>query len=58
MSKQLVWKYPLMGVAESASSSIDYYFKTRARKPLDEKLKIQLPGFQEHNSSDTFNFSV
>lgn len=36
MSKQLVWKYPLMGIAESASSQIDYYFKTRARKPLDE----------------------
>lgn len=35
MSKQLMWKYPLRGIAESASTSIDYNFKTRARKPLD-----------------------
>lgn len=58
MSKQLVWKYPLMGVAESASTSIDYYFKTRARKPLDEKLRIQLPGFQDLSNADTFSYSV
>lgn len=58
MSKQLVWKYPLMGIAESASSQIDYYFKTRARKPLDETLRIVLPGFQELNIRDSFTYSV
>jgi len=28
MSKQLVWRYPLKGIAESASTIIDYHFKT------------------------------
>jgi hypothetical protein len=45
MSKQLVWKYPLRGIAESASTATDYHFKTRARKPHDETLRIILPGF-------------
>ena len=58
MSKQLVWKYPLRGIAESASGQIDYHFKTRARKPHDETLRIVLPGFQELSPSDTFTYEV
>jgi hypothetical protein len=45
MSKTLVWKYPLRGIAESASNSINYHFRTRARQPFEEKIKINLPGF-------------
>jgi len=40
-----MWKYPLRGIAESASTAIDYNFKTKARKPLDQQIKIHLPGF-------------
>jgi hypothetical protein len=58
MSKQLVWKYPLRGIAESASTQIDYHFKTRARKPHDEALRIVLPGFQELSSEDTFTYEL
>ena len=58
MSKQLVWKYPLRGIAESASESVDFHFKTRARKPYEELLKIVLPGFNELNSQDTFRFEL
>jgi hypothetical protein len=47
-----------MGIAESASSQIDYYFKTRARKPLDEMLRIQLPGFTDMISNESFSYSV
>ena len=58
MSKQLVWKYPLRGIAESASTQIDYHFKTRARKPHDEILKISLPGFSELSYNDTFSYEL
>ena len=58
MSKQLVWKYPLRGIAESASTQIDYHFKTRARKPHDETLRIVLPGFQELSLEDSFSFEL
>jgi hypothetical protein len=58
MSKQLVWKYPLRGIAESTSSQIDYHFKTRARKPYEETLKIVLPGFREVSVADTFKFEL
>lgn len=58
MSKQLVWKYPLRGIAESASASIDYHFKTRARKPHDETLRIVLPGFHDLSPADTFNYEL
>lgn len=58
MSKQLVWKYPLRGIAESASAAIDYHFKTRARKPHDETLRIVLPGFQDLSPSDTFTYEL
>ena len=46
MSKQLVWKYPLKGIAESASTQIDYHFKTRARKQYKETLHLKLPGLE------------
>jgi hypothetical protein len=58
MSKQLVWKYPLRGIAESASTSIDYHFKTRARRPHDEQIRIVLPGFQDASSADTFTYEL
>ena len=58
MSKQLVWRYPLRGIAESASTSIDYHFKTRARKPLEENIEIMLPGFEEVGSEDTFRYEI
>lgn len=58
MSKQLMWKYPLRGIAESASTSIDYSFKTRARKPLDQQIKIHLPGFQDLQPDDEFRYEI
>jgi hypothetical protein len=58
MSKQLVWKYPLRGIAESASTSIDYHFRTRARMPFEESLKIFLPGFKIANLDDTFHHEL
>ena len=47
MSKTLVWKYPIRGISESASTSIDFHFKTKSRKPLKESIKIRLPGFED-----------
>ena len=58
MSKQLVWKYPLRGIAEAISTSIDYHFRTRARQPLEEQIKIVLPGFQMINLDDTFYHEI
>lgn len=58
MSKQLVWRYPLRGIAESASTNIDYHFKTRARKPFEETLKIYLPGFEDLRGDDNFRYEV
>jgi hypothetical protein len=48
----------LRGIAESASTSIDYHFKTKARKPLDQSLNIKLPGFQDLNPNDTFRYEI
>jgi len=45
MSSTLIWRYPLRGIAESTSTAVDYHFKSRARKPYEETLKIVLPGF-------------
>lgn len=58
MSKQLVWKYPLRGIAESASNTINYHFRTRARQPFEESIKIVLPGFQLINLEDTFHYEL
>ena len=58
MSKQLVWRYPLRGIAESASTQVDYHFKTRARKPLIEDIEINLPGFEQVSGDDTFRYEV
>lgn len=58
MSKQLVWRYPLRGIAESASTAIDYHFKAKCRKPLEETLAIALPGFEQVSASDTFRFEM
>ena len=45
MSKNLIWKYPIRGIAESASTAIDFHFKTKSRKPLKDSIKFRLPGF-------------
>lgn len=58
MSKQLVWRYPLRGIAESASTQIDYHFKTRARKPIEENILINLPGVEEISSDDSFRYEI
>jgi len=58
MSKQLVWKYPLRGIAESASNTINYHFRTRARQPFEESLKIVLPGFNSVDIDDTFTYEL
>jgi hypothetical protein len=58
MSKQLVWKYTLRGIAESASTQIDYHFKTRARRPHEERIRLVLPGFSDINTSETFNYEL
>lgn len=58
MSKQLVWRYPLKGIAESASNQIDYHFKTRARKAVDEVIEIKLPGFEELMPEDEFRYEI
>lgn len=58
MSKQLVWKYPLRGIAESASNIINYHFRTRARQPFEESLKIVLPGFNSVDIDDTFTYEL
>ena len=58
MSKQLVWKYPLRGIAESASTSIDYYFRTKARRPFEDTLHVNLPGSNIVREDDKFHFEI
>jgi hypothetical protein len=58
MSKQLIWRYPLRGIAESASTNVDFHFKTKARKPYEETLKLVLPGFEDLTPSDTFRYEI
>jgi hypothetical protein len=58
MTKQLQWRYPLRGIAESTSNVTDFHFKTRARKPLEEPFEIELPGFQQLFEDDTFHHEL
>lgn len=58
MTKQLQWRYPLRGIAESTSNVTDFHFKTRARKPLEEAFEIELPGFQQLFEDDTFHHEI
>lgn len=58
MSKTLVWKYPIRGIAESASTTLDFHFKTKSRMPLKESIKIRLPGFEDLSPDDVFTYEV
>ena len=58
MSKTLIWKYPIRGIAESASTAIDFHFKTKSRKPLKESIKIRLPGFEDLAPDDVFTYEI
>ena len=58
MSKTLVWRYPIRGIAESASTTLDFHFKTRSRKPLKESIKIRLPGFEDLSDEDIFTYEI
>lgn len=48
----------MKGIAESASTVIDYHFKTKARKPIEDTLKIVLPGFEDVNFDDSFRYEI
>ena len=49
----------MRGIAESASSKIDYHFKTKARKPIEQVIDITLPGFEDQISKeDTFRYEI
>ena len=39
---KIEWKYPIKGVTEYISNSVAYSFKTKARKQLQEELRISL----------------
>lgn len=43
MSASLIWKYPIRGIAELASTSLDYVFKSKARQTLSKELEVVLP---------------
>lgn len=53
-----MWRYPLRGIAESASTAIDFVFRTRARRPIDQTLQINLPGFNIVSEEDKFHFEI
>lgn len=58
MSKELVWKYPLKGIAESASQNIDFHFRTKARRPYEETISIHLPGYNFVDESGIFHHEI
>lgn len=42
ISKTLFWKYPVEGITEVRSKGIDYVFKTKSKKCLENKVVIDL----------------
>lgn len=42
ISKNLFWRYPIEGITEVRSKGIDYIFRTKAKKSLENKVVIDL----------------
>lgn len=42
ISKTLFWRYPIEGITEVKSKGIDYVFKTKAKKMLEQKVHLDL----------------
>ena len=58
MSKQLVWKYPIRGIAESVSQQIDFNFKKKSRQQLRELIKIKLPGLEDVSQDEVYTYEL
>ena len=58
MSKTLILKYLIRGIAENASTAIDFHFKTKSRKPLKESIKIKLSGFEDLAPDYVFTYEI
>ena len=58
MTKTLIWKYPIKGIAESVSHSTDFLFKCKARTQLDEKIKVKLSDIGDFKPEERFSFEL
>ena len=60
MSASLIWKYPIRGIAELASTSLDFVFKSKARQTLSKELEVVLPHIEaaDLGSGETFHHEL
>ena len=54
MNEKISWKFPIVGITESASSTIDYTFKTRCRQKIEREVRFSLPGVTEIDPNEQF----
>jgi hypothetical protein len=40
MNEKISWVYPILGITESTSTSIDYTFKTKSRKKIEKETRF------------------
>jgi hypothetical protein len=55
-SKSLFWRFPIEGITEVKSKGVDYTFKTKAKKTLEEKILLDLSNLPEGETDETFTF--
>mmetsp|Transcript_17483 Transcript_17483/g.8243 ORF Transcript_17483/g.8243 Transcript_17483/m.8243 type:complete len:119 (-) Transcript_17483:393-749(-) len=58
ISEELTWKYGIRGIAEKSKTGIDYFYRTRTRKRIDDSMKVQLEGLEDIQDEENFTHEV
>lgn len=58
MNEKISWRFPVLGITESASNQIDYSFKTKCRVKVEKEIRFALPGVTDIDPNETFNVEV
>lgn len=57
ISKTLFWKYPIEGITEVKSKGIDYVFKTKAKRMMENKVQLDLSNLPDDDiDNEVFSF--
>ena len=54
MNEKLSWKYPVLGITEATSTTVDHSFKTASRVVTEKEIRFSLPGITDIVPGETF----
>jgi hypothetical protein len=58
MNEKINWRYPIVGITEASSSTIDYNFKTTCRQSVEKEITFSLQGVTDIEDGEQFHHEL